>query len=392
MTAKRRFGMALLVATGAPALAQTGPAATPPAMVEEIGVFGARGEHDEPDNPALVRTVWNRGNSAAWIPPTEFPRGLLPAGEISTWVVLRLTIAGDDSIAACTPIEVSHYDEVAKRRVSGNPRLGPLGCDLLRKYAHYRHAIDASGQPIASEIVRTIRFRRGSKPVPIVPVPGFSPMPGSPFGWVGSEQYDPAEWPRYYVTRRVPLTEPKWASFLAKAMDLPPKASTGVTLSIAADGTPGQCDVGRSSSDARIDAASCDALMAVRYDPVWQPSSYVPFLVRWNGHDGELVLAGDEERPKLAGPVELAAADRPAGALPEKPVVRLKVWIDSAGKPHRCEITESDSDDAGDAASCAVVLARARFTAPRDAFGEPSPGGLYLRVDWQDLKVLAGYY
>lgn len=355
---------------------------TVPQWTEEIFISSDTDEANPTGGPLPIRDVWNYGSSSDWIPTSEFPNAMLQPGEVQTQVKLRLTVAADNSISQCSPLQVSFYDQAARKRVEGDQRLGPLGCNLLRKYARFRHAIDASGKPLAMEMITTIIFNRSVGGIPRAPM-----LPQSR-GWVGSGRYDPEAWPPAYSTPRALLAEPKWKDFLAKAKDLPRSAATGVTLKIAADGTPGECTIGRSSGDPRIDAASCAALMASRFQFQRYRTS-TPFLIRWSGRKAELVPAVEAAPPQLAGAVALTEADRPAGALPDRPVARLRVTIDPAGKPLRCVIAASNLEDAGDAASCSVAMTRARFTVPLNIFAEPSPGGINLRLDWQALSLVA---
>jgi hypothetical protein len=256
----------------------------------------------------------------------------------------------------------------------------------LRKYARYRHAIDASGEPITKDLVTSIYFNRSAGGIPK------APMVPQLRGWVGSGRYDPEAWPPQYSSPRTLLAEPKWRDFLAKAKNLPRSAATGVALKIAADGTPGECKVARTSGDPLVDAASCTALMASRFQPVRYPTSAAPFLIRWSGRKAELVPAIKPAPPQLAGGLVLTAADRPGGVLPNKPNALMRVPIDQAGKPVRCEIIASNLDDAGDAASCSIVMTRARFSVPLNMFAEPSAGGINLRLDWQALSLVADGY
>ena len=63
-------------------------------------------------------------------------------------------------------------------------------------------------------------------------------------------------------------------------------------------------------------------------------------------------------------------------------VTAFRLYIDTAGKPSRCEIVQSSGFDVLDTATCELILARARFTPARNAAGMPAEGTYSNRVRW----------
>jgi TonB family protein len=60
----------------------------------------------------------------------------------------------------------------------------------------------------------------------------------------------------------------------------------------------------------------------------------------------------------------------------------FKLVVDPTGKPTRCDIRISSGFDVLDAATCATVMARARFSAAHNAKGQPIEGAFLSSVRW----------
>src|SRR5579863_6412 len=60
----------------------------------------------------------------------------------------------------------------------------------------------------------------------------------------------------------------------------------------------------------------------------------------------------------------------------------FRLAVDSTGKPSRCEIRSSSGFDVVDAAPCDNVMGKARFSAARNAAGQPVESGYTGRVRW----------
>jgi protein TonB len=91
--------------------------------------------------------------------------------------------------------------------------------------------------------------------------------------------------------------------------------------------------------------------------------------------------------PHMPKDVPLAPADLPA-AEPAKPgAIPIRIMLDSDGKVSGCTVTQSSGSDLWDAASCRIALARAHFTAARDAFDRPARGLYEAIADWTAMTI-----
>lgn len=63
--------------------------------------------------------------------------------------------------------------------------------------------------------------------------------------------------------------------------------------------------------------------------------------------------------------------------------VRFRLGIDAAGRATDCAVLDSSSDADLDRATCAILMARARYTPARDADGRAVAGIDFGRVTWQ---------
>lgn len=63
-------------------------------------------------------------------------------------------------------------------------------------------------------------------------------------------------------------------------------------------------------------------------------------------------------------------------------VVRFELEIGLDGHVGKCNVTASSGDGALDAATCSILLGRARYSPARDADGQPVPGRDRGSVTW----------
>ena len=78
-------------------------------------------------------------------------------------------------------------------------------------------------------------------------------------------------------------------------------------------------------------------------------------------------------------------ADYPDEAIwnEEEGSVAFTLDIDSAGKPARCSIRSSSGSSVLDAATCHIMMERARFQPARNARGKPVPDEISSRLTWR---------
>lgn len=101
------------------------------------------------------------------------------------------------------------------------------------------------------------------------------------------------------------------------------------------------------------------------------------------------VVAGNMQPLHRAEPIEspgswLSTADYPADALRRgvQGTVGFRLTVDESGRPSDCAIEGSSGDAALDQATCALVLARARFRPARDVNDVAVPDSFASRIRW----------
>lgn len=88
----------------------------------------------------------------------------------------------------------------------------------------------------------------------------------------------------------------------------------------------------------------------------------------------------------IGAPAEwVTSDDYPADALRRGSagVVNFTLAIDETGKVTDCSVTESSGDQTLDDATCALMMARARFTPAHDEKGRPVTEAFHRKVRWQ---------
>ena len=98
----------------------------------------------------------------------------------------------------------------------------------------------------------------------------------------------------------------------------------------------------------------------------------------------------DNPRITSAAPVGdpggwIGSDDYPADAMRSGStgVVNFTLAIDEMGKVTDCSVTESSRNQILDDATCALMMARARFTPARDDKGQPVASTFHKKVNWQ---------
>lgn len=81
----------------------------------------------------------------------------------------------------------------------------------------------------------------------------------------------------------------------------------------------------------------------------------------------------------------ITSDDYPADALRSGAtgVVNFTLAIDETGKVTDCSVTETSGNQSLDDATCALMMARARFSPARDRAGQPVAWAFHRRVNWQ---------
>jgi len=323
------------------------------------------------------------------LPASLMPKVLVDEnGPFFAEVTAIVVIGGDDTQAECRTVKAT-----IRRGEFGQQKPEALlvldVCGLLRQSAHFRHAIGADGLPMASTAKLSVLFGRFDPahvgPPPIAPIAKTSGHVLDAAGhWIDG---------RWWV-QKITIPAPDWSAALPDHRDLPKEARVGVQLKLVAKGgigSVGSCKVELTSGDARLDAATCTALSTAGYSE-YQGKAYngieaYPILVQWHGEAADMVSPALPTVPHMPKDVPLAPADLPA-AEPAKPgAIPIRIMLDSDGKVSGCTVTQSSGSDLWDAASCRIALARAHFTAARDAFDRPARGLYEAIADWTAMTI-----
>lgn len=94
---------------------------------------------------------------------------------------------------------------------------------------------------------------------------------------------------------------------------------------------------------------------------------------------------GEAQRPRASLQSYFSSDDYPPVALERgaQGTVHFRLQIDAQGRVTGCRVTRSSSDAALDAATCAILLGRARYVPARDVAGRPVRSGDWGRVTWR---------
>ena len=80
----------------------------------------------------------------------------------------------------------------------------------------------------------------------------------------------------------------------------------------------------------------------------------------------------------------ISPLDYPAEAIPQRAEgrVELTLAIDATGRLTACTVRKSSGWPVLDAATCRILLRRAKFNPARDAFGHPMSDVIETGIDW----------
>jgi periplasmic protein TonB len=103
---------------------------------------------------------------------------------------------------------------------------------------------------------------------------------------------------------------------------------------------------------------------------------------------GMLAAAVDGPIPKSDIKALISPEDYPASLVGQRPAGPVSVLLTVAptGRVKRCDILRSSGAAALDAATCRLMVSRARFTPAHDAKGGPTEGGMAATIAWPRPK------
>lgn len=307
----------------------------------------------------------------------------------------QVVIGTNDRLANCKTEKATIRRGFGKAQSPAAP-LATDVCPLLHTSAHFRHAIDVNGQPIATTAKVSVFFSH-TDVFPPPPIAFRSRTSGHVLSETGG-WLDSPFWVNLTPPNVLELATPDWSAALGDLHDIPEGARVGVKLKLTASmgfGSVESCKVVLASRDARFDAAVCKALLATSYSEyrgsagngTHDDDDAYPVLVKWNGKSAETVSPALPDVPHLPKDVPLTAADKPNGISPELQVIPMQIFLDGDGHPTGCRVMHSSGDDKWDAAGCRIALQRTHFTAPRDGFGRPAKGLYEAVADWTTMTI-----
>jgi hypothetical protein len=357
---------------------------------------GVRVESAEPVAGGKVLTVRLPAATNDVLPTTLVTKlSLSERGPFVAEAAARAVIGPDDRLTDC------NTEKASIRRYSGKTQQAPVPlkidvCPLLHASAHFHHAIDVNGRPMASAVNLSVFLDHTNlQPIPVMAFRSRTSghVLSETGGWL-----DSPFWVDLTPPNVLELAIPDWSTALSDLHDIPEGARVGVKLKLTASmgiGSVESCKVVLASGDARFDAAVCKALLATSYseyrgsagNQTHNDDDAYPVLVKWNGKSAETVSPALPSVPHLPKDVPLTAADQPSGTSPELQVIPMQIFLDGDGHPTGCKIMHSSGDDKWDAAGCRIALQRAHFTAPRDGFGRPAKGLYEAVADWTKMTI-----
>jgi len=176
------------------------------------------------------------------------------------------------------------------------------------------------------------------------------------------------------------------------------QGTTGVRLTVGANGRIVACDVITTSGSAALDAATCRILRSrARYTPARDaggtPVQGTDFgRVTWRlsdrGRDsgGRAGIPVPAIRAVLRGRLQdhFTARDYPVPALRARAAGRtiVRLVVGTEGRVIACDVAGSSRSEALDAAACRIVRARARYAPARGAAGAPACDVFWGPVEW----------
>jgi hypothetical protein len=312
-----------------------------------LWVIGAgRATAAEPDpsltrvGPGAVRTVIPSDYMRAIsdITPTKdwssaFPPEALDAGERG-YVTLEFSVSASDQISRC---------RVIVGTVSS--ALQSIACAAMSKFAHFRHALDVSGNAIASEAQLYLGF------------------------WTeGSQVIPPPPPPRRLTDEGIEIVKsPDWAQVAPEHRGT---ADVIVELQPTRTASTVRCYPVESSGDKALAYATCNAFQqpgVVRITPVdGSFMQLLQLLVRWDGSHPTYVRPTAKERT----PAIIRPADRviPGFVGTHLTQGRARLTIAPDGAVSECRILLSTGVDRADAAACNHFQHKVRATPATDIF------------------------
>lgn len=330
------------------------------------------------DNPT-PRGGFSVGGWHRLIAPAELPAAVRQPGERAARMMVQ--IESDGRVSACDPFEAD----------AAADSLARAACAVLLGGKTMAPRYVAPGEAVVSRRIFTIRLNTRSaaewKAVDNAPI---SPAPPPPPGILFSLDQK-LEWPpRFSEYGHMALGPLPDVVALAPAAVKGPRATTAISLGIAADGTR-RCAVTESSGDPLRDAAACVAAttLTVRYAKPCDLcfAARVPMLLHWDGRKSrfQLPVQASQRAPRV---VQSGLRAGQFGTVPPaggRSHATLYVAIDAAGRATGCRTAWSSGDAALDARMCAALRDKGRFAAGSDLFGRPLAGEATIYVKFADI-------
>ena len=177
----------------------------------------------------------------------------------------------------------------------------------------------------------------------------------------------------------------------AEAMFNDEEGTTGFRLFIGPNGRVSDCEVTSSSRSASLDEATCRIMRArVRFSPArdvfGRPTEdSVSSRIRWQlarNPDEPIPARARPIRPlaSLVGPPDYPAAARRAGA---EGATHFSLTVDENGRVGDCVVTIPSGSVDLDAAACAIMTRRARFSPARTPEGAPTLDEHRGHINWR---------
>lgn len=343
MSRSIRSCLAILACAGAPAAYAQDAA---PGRFGFISVFQGPAE----DRDDLVRTAMPAGDTSEWVSGKDYPAQAIATGTKGN-VQLRVRVSAADAVTGCSVVEPSAPEPLRE-----------AACRLVRERGRFLHALSAAGQPIEADaslyFYFTIRDVDGPELFPPAPPP--PPSGGYPYTPT-LKLLDKPDWAAH-----APAGKPDGELVVSVGV-LPPRGSTPERRTCAAE---------RSSGNAALDAATCEAARNARY-ALLTPAPYanIKMLVRWRKGKASLELPTRTRGTPLAIEGGDAAARLPADSVGRQ---SYAVATFRANGTVGCRISRSSGSDATDLAICAHVR-KLRFTPETDLFGRDVTATRYFR-------------
>lgn len=374
------LGLAGLTGT---ALAQGAPEAAKPEREPfrqiSIQTYAAGPSQWPAPPPEMIRRVATGGNPAEWLSASDAPIAAWLKTEAVASVTLALEVGADGRVTGCTP---------APQSWEKAPAWAAELCPLLVKRAQLIPALRNDGRPMADRLIFTAQFQFTRSRAPttgplIVDRGGLAPAPPPPGdynpqlkswppsrAWLGSVARPPAF--------KLPVEQPGGTALSGPAI--------GVVVADKKSGDP-ECRVVLSSGDPRLDDRACTFarkdLKPEWADTVRFPVRRWPLLLSPQGKAFRVIQPDGNAARRLgieqAEWMRLRALWRPDAAGAGR--VALAGMLGPDGRPQSCRIIDSSGSDKADAAICRLFMTEAKFSPPRDVFGQPGPLSGWVNLD-----------